>query len=224
MSTTPKLVIFDCDGVLVDSEPIAARVLANYISANGRATTADECLELFTGLSLERVLQIINDEWRLKLPANFISELRALDRVAFEKDLKPLPNAENTIKLLQEHGIKVCVASSGSIEKITHSLSITNLLDLFDGNIFSASFVTNGKPAPDLFLFSANKMGVSPSDTVVVEDSPAGIIAGRNASMRVFGFTGGSHAHVPAYLARINDAKADTVFSAMHDLPALLGI
>jgi len=224
MTTTPELIIFDCDGVLVDSEPIAAKVLANYISNHGRATTMDECLELFTGLSLGSVEKIILEKWHMKLPVNFISELRALDRAAFEKDLKPLPGVGDTIKLLKNNGIKVCVASSGSIEKITHSLSITNLLDLFDGNIFSAANVANGKPAPDLFLLSSNKMGVTANNTTVIEDSPAGIIAGKNASMQVFAFNGGGHAHAPAFMARINDARADKVFSSMNDLPSLLGL
>ena len=224
MASIPELVIFDCDGVLVDSEPIAAKVLAQYISTHGRATTTDECLELFTGLSLSSVEKIIITKWQIQLPDNFVEQLRALDRAAFEKELKALPGAEHIIKLLKSHGIKVCVASSGSIEKITHSLSITNLLELFDGNIFSATNVTNGKPAPDLFLLSAGKMGVAAQNTIVIEDSPAGITAGKNALMRVFAFSGGGHTKAPNFMARINNAGADKNFSSMDELPKLLGI
>ncbi|MDH5189423.1 MAG: HAD family hydrolase [Rhodospirillaceae bacterium] len=223
MANLPELVIFDCDGVLVDSEPIAAKVLAQYISTHGRATTTDECLQLFTGLSLSSVAKIITSKWQIQLPDNFVEQLRALDRAAFANELKALPGVERTINLLKQRGIKVCVASSGSIEKITHSLSITNLLELFDGNIFSATNVANGKPAPDIFLLSADKMGAGAENTIVIEDSPVGITAGKNALMRVYAFSGGGHTKAPNFMARINNAGADMIFSSMDELPKLLG-
>ncbi len=218
------LIIFDCDGVLVDSEPIAARVLGEYISANGRITTTDECLDTFTGLSLKSVRNIIADEWGMTLPDNFIDELRVLDRAAFEKELKPLPDVSHVINTIKAAGIKICVASSGSLEKINHSLSITGLMDLFDDNIFSASMVANGKPAPDLFIHAANKMAVAPNNTLVIEDSPAGITAAINASMGVLGFTGGGHAETAKFKARIEKAQPDKCFSHMGELAKLLGL
>ena len=227
MISTDGLIIFDCDGVLVDSEPIAARVLGEYISANGRITTTDECLDTFTGLSLKSVKNIIADEWGMALPDNFIDELRALDRAAFEKELKPLPDIANAINTVKAAGIKICVASSGSLEKITHSLSITGLLDLFDGNIFSASMVTNGKPAPDLFIYAAGEMNVEANNTLVIEDSPAGITAAKNAAMGVLGFTGGGHAGhagTSKFKARIEQAQPDKCFSHMGELAKLLGL
>ncbi len=228
MANANGLIIFDCDGVLVDSEPIAARILAEYISTNGRATTTDECIKTFTGLSLKSVEHIVASEWGVLLPDNFVEELRALDRAAFEIELKPLPavtDAINTIKNAGKNaGLKICVASSGSREKITHSLSVTGLIDLFDNNIFSADEVTNGKPAPDLFLYAAGKMAVDANNTLVIEDSPAGIVAAKNAGMGVFGFTGGGHAGTDDFKARLKSAQPDKCFSHMGQLAKLLDI
>ena len=218
------LIIFDCDGVLVDSEPIAARVLAEYISANGRATGVDECIKAFTGLSLKSVEHIVTNEWDTPLPDNFVKELRTLDRAAFAAELKPLPNVTKAINEIKNTGIKICVASSGAPEKITHSLSLTGLIDLFDNNIFSASEVAHGKPAPDLFLHAANKMSADAGNTLVIEDSPAGIMAAKNAGMDVFGFSGGGHAKIGDFKARLESAKPDKCFSHMGQLTKLLGI
>lgn len=224
MISAGGLIIFDCDGVLVDSEPIAARVLGEYISANGRITTTDECLDTFTGLSLNSVEKIVISKWGISLPDKFVDELRILDRAAFEKELRPLPDVSNAINTVKAAGIKICVASSGSLEKITHSLSITGLLDLFDDNIFSASMVANGKPAPDLFLYAAGEMNVTANNTLVIEDSPAGITAAKNAAMGVLGFTGGGHAETAKFKIRIEQAQPDKCFSHMGELAKLLGL
>ena len=224
MINSNELIIFDCDGVLVDSEPIAARVLASYISTHGRTTTTDECLETFTGLSLESVRKIVAGNWGLALPDNFVTELRALDRSAFEKELRPVAGVKDAINSIKNAGIKICVASSGAKEKITHSLSITGLIDLFDGNIFSASEVANGKPAPDLFLHVLDKMAASPNNAVVIEDSPAGVMAAKNAAIPVMAFAGATHARDARFRARLEKTRPDKCFSHMSELTGLLGI
>ncbi len=219
-----KKLLKNCNRLLVEEEPIAVRVLADYISVNGRPTSANECLETFTGLSLQSVSEIIIKDWAVQLPANFRDELLALDQAAFEKDLHAVPTIADAINHIKAAGIKVCVASSGTPEKISNSLAITGLAHLFDDNIFSASNVANGKPAPDLFLSASKTMAVQPANTLVIEDSAAGITAAINAAMAVFGFTGGTHASSGDYEARPKKAGADNYFSTMTQLPKLLGI
>lgn len=222
MDNSIELVIFDCDGVLVDSEPIAARVLAGFISNLGRETTVDDCLKNFTGLSMASVEKILVNEWGLELPGDFIQQLRALDFAAFARELKPLPGAAEAIKRITDGGIKVAVASSGSMEKISNSLALTNLDVLFGNDVFSASMVTNGKPAPDLFLLCADKMNSAPEKTIVIEDSAAGIRAGTAAGMKTVGFTGGGHAGGAHYREMLAAAGAGDIFSALGDFAGFI--
>ncbi|MCK5444003.1 MAG: HAD family hydrolase [Rhodospirillaceae bacterium] len=219
----PQLIIFDCDGVLVDSEPIAAKVLADFITERGRPTDSQECLAEFTGLSIERVGEIIRSDWGVELEPDFVELLRPLDRAAFKAHLKPLPGARDTIARLQSAGIKVCVASSGRPEKIHYSLSITGLLDLFEGHLFSAVVVRHGKPAPDLFLFAAAQMDVAPAQCCVIEDSIAGVKAAKSAAMQVMAFCGGSHAD-DAHQQKLAAAAPDRLFDELAELPRLIGL
>ena len=206
------LIIFDCDGVLVDSEMISSRELAAYLTALGRPTLAAECREVFTGLSIKAVGERVQDDWGVALPDDFVAKLRERDFAAFDRDLKTIPGIEAVLDDLSTQGVPFCVASSGTPEKIQHSLSITNLIDHFDGHLFSASHVANGKPAPDLFLHAAKSMGAHPADCLVIEDSPAGITGAKAAGMRVLGFTGGSHCGAN-YADKLHDA--DAVFDNM---------
>lgn len=210
------LIIFDCDGVLVDSELIASRELAAYLTDFGRPTTGQDCRDNFTGLSLQSVAAKIHTDWGLVLPEDFVTQLRARDAHAFERDLKIMPGVEAALDALDAIGIRYCVASSGSPEKIHHSLSITKLLDRFDGHLFSAAQVAHGKPAPDLFLFAAARLGVEPQTCVVIEDSPAGVAGAKAAGMRVLGFTGGSHCG-PGYADKLKQADA-----VCADMPGVL--
>ena len=219
--TKPNLVIFDCDGVLVDSEMIASRELAAFLTDLGRPTTDAECREAFTGLSIRSVGDKVRDDWGLSLPDDFIEQLRERDRTAFERDLKAVPGVEAVLDSLESARVRVCVASSGTPEKIRHSLTITSLLERFDGHLFSASQVERGKPAPDLFLHAAQAMNADPAGCLVIEDSPAGIAGARAAGMRVLGFAGGGHCG-PGYADKL--VEAERVFDAMADLPGLLGL
>jgi len=215
-----KLVVFDCDGVLVDSEMIASRELAAYLAEQGVRLTPQEARLRFTGCSLATVHEKIETEDGIALPATFEEDLRTRDRAAFDRELKAIPGVH---ALLEKLSLPKCVASSGSPEKIDHSLKLTGLEGFFGNNIFSARMVARGKPAPDLFLFAAEKMGVAPRDALVIEDSPVGIEAARAAGMTAVGFTGGSHCG-PNYGERLKAAGASTVCATMEEVAAALSL
>lgn len=214
-------VIFDCDGVLVDSELIASRELAAYLTDLGRPTTGQECRDNFTGLSLQSVAGKVKQSWGVTLPDDFVTDLRRRDVHAFERDLTAVPGVSDVLDALDAAGVRYCVASSGTPEKIHHSLNLTKLLDRFDGHLFSATQVGHGKPAPDLFLHAAASMGVAPKTCTVIEDSPAGVTAGKAAGMRVLGFTGGSHCG-PGYSSGLK--QADAVCANMPAVRHALGL
>lgn len=213
-----RLVIFDCDGVLVDSEPIACRVMARELTALGYPLTAEDCLERFTGVSMKTVMARVEADWGQALPAGFEDRLREKDFEAFRAELEPVPGVE---EMLADLDIPRCVASSGAPEKIRFTLTVTGLIDAFEPHLFSARMVAHGKPAPDLFLHAAERMATPPASCVVVEDSVAGIQAARSAGMRVLGFAGAGHAG-PGYAEMLAAAGADAVFTRMSDLPTLL--
>ncbi|MCP5370584.1 MAG: HAD family hydrolase [Hyphomicrobiales bacterium] len=214
----PGLVIFDCDGVLVDSEPIACRVLAGLLTELGYPMTADGCRDRFTGISIPTLVADVEGDWGRPLPADFETRLRDRDREVFARELQPIPGIEGALKAITA---PVCVASSGTEEKIRHSLTVTGLIGYFEPHIFSARAVPRGKPAPDLFLHAARAMGTAPADCLVVEDSVAGITAARAAAMAVLGFAGGGHCG-PGYAQCLRAAGAPVVFDDMARLPDLV--
>jgi HAD superfamily hydrolase (TIGR01509 family) len=222
LSTVPeRLIIFDSDGVLVDSEPIASRVLAGALSEIGYPTTAREAIERYTGISLASVLAKIEATWGRPLPADFAATLRQRDIAAFEAELRPIQGVTETLEELDRRGVAKCIASSGSPAKLKVTLGVSGLARAFEPHIFSATMVGRGKPAPDLFLLAATRMGARPQDCIVIEDSVAGITAARAAGMRPFGFIGGGHAS-PALGAMLREAGAALVFDTMTDLPGML--
>lgn len=213
------LLIFDCDGVLVDSEVIANRVLAAQLSAIGYPITAKECMARFVGKWMTDVLNIVRDEG-IDVPEDFITTLKARDKEAFKKDLKPMPGVLEVIRELRHDR---CVASSGSVEKMETTLGISGLLPFFQPHLYSASMVKRGKPEPDLFCYAAQQMGRAPDACLVIEDSTAGVTAAQRAGMRVWGFGGGGHAKAsPDHAADLRRAGAEDVFDDMTRLPALL--
>lgn len=216
-----KLVIFDCDGVLVDSEMIASRELAAYLSDLGRPTQATECRQAFTGMSIQSVADKVHTEWGLTVPDDFIDRLRARDRIAFERELKAVAHVEDALAHLRRANVPFCVASSGTPEKIRHSLALTGLLPKFNEHLFSATQVAHGKPAPDLFAFAAARMGVQAEHCLVIEDAAPGVQGGVAAGMDVFGFIGASHCTSQSGEALLASG-ACRIFDRMADLPALL--
>ncbi|MFE7958830.1 HAD family hydrolase [Streptomyces sp. NPDC057413] len=208
-----ELVIFDCDGVLVDSERIAARVQVALGAELGWPLTETEVVDRFIGRSHAAIREQVAARLGVETAATWSERFEQLHREAVDTELAPvegLPEALDAITL------PTCVASSGSHEKMRHTLGRTGLYDHFAGRIYSATEVARGKPAPDLFLYAAEQMGVDPAACVVVEDSQPGVRAARAAGMRAFGYAGGL---TPA--ERLEGAGT-TVFHDMRKLPVLL--
>jgi HAD superfamily hydrolase (TIGR01509 family) len=207
------LLIFDCDGVLVDSEALSCQVDAEFLTALGVPYTADEIARQFVGVSLKDMIARIEADRGCKLPEDFGERLNRTLFARFETDLKPIAGIRKAILALP---FRRCVASSSTPERIAFSLRIAGLDDLFD-HIFSSTEVPRGKPAPDLFLHAAARMGVRPEGCLVIEDSMAGVQAAVAAGMRVIGFTGGEHCG-PEHAGKLRDAGAPVVIERMADL------
>jgi HAD superfamily hydrolase (TIGR01509 family) len=216
---TPELVIFDCDGVLVDSERLSVSALLGMIALAGGKISEDAAYEHFLGKSMKSVLEILGRDFGLDIDDQHLTEMRVELMRKFRDELKPMPGIEQVLPRL---GLPCCVASSGTLDRIRHALEVTGLLGLLEPHLFSAGMVARGKPAPDLFLHAAAKMGATPQKCLVVEDSPAGVEAARAAGMRVLAFTGGSHAGNPALKARLASSEPDFIFADMLQLPDLI--
>lgn len=216
------LVIFDCDGVLVDSEPIALSVLAETLAAQGLVLDPAEVSERFLGRSLGAVTAGVREEFDIRLPDDFAALMRRRLFERYETELRAISGLEQVLEGLEAAGIAVCVASSSLPERIEKSLSVTGLLSRFTPHVFSASMVKAGKPAPDLFLHAAGQLGFRPDHCLVIEDSPAGIAAAKAAGMRVFAFGGGGHAASPEFRERIAAMNPDARFDAMPELLQLV--
>lgn len=208
-----QLIIFDCDGVLVDSEPISNSVFVEMLAEIGLPITLEECVNTFVGRSSKANIDTIEQRLGTALPVGFIQKLRAKASAAFEKHLQPVCGIEVALAAIS---LPICVASSSEPDLIRKNLTRTGLLDRFDDKIFSAVHVSNGKPAPDLFLHAAQTMQVDPQYCAVVEDSVPGVQAGRAAQMTVFGYAGTFPAEV------LQQEGAHFVFDEMTMLPKLL--
>ncbi|WP_286174225.1 HAD family hydrolase [Rhodobacter sp. NTK016B] len=219
MSTRPALVIFDCDGVLVDSEPISLAVMLDVLAEAGCVLDEPEAYRHFLGKSLGSVADWLKRERGLDLTPSLLGALRERLLARFEQDLQPMPGVGQALAGL---GVPVCVASSSQPDRIRLSLRVTKLLPFFEPHIFSASMVANGKPAPDLFLHAAQKMQVDPSECLVIEDSPAGLTAARAAGMKAVAYIGGSHAGPANLRQAVENCAPMAIIGDMDDLPALV--
>ncbi|WP_327430665.1 MULTISPECIES: HAD family hydrolase [unclassified Streptomyces] len=209
------LVIFDNDGVLVDSEPISNTILAAYLTELGHPTSYEESIRDYMGSAMHRIHELVEERSGRRLPDDFDDTFHGRVFAAFERELEPVPDAVHVLEKLAADGVPYCVASSGSHERIRVGHRKTGLDRWFDeGRVFSSQDVGRGKPAPDLFLHAAERMGVPPEKCVVVEDSPLGVQAANSAGMDVYGFT----AMTPA--AKL--AGATQLFSDMGELADLL--
>lgn len=212
------LIIFDCDGVLVDSEPISLAVLREALATEGISICDEDARRLFLGRSLATMLAIVKDDYGATLGDGFLEGLRRELYARFRAELKPTHGIAAAWAELEASGYDFCVASSSQPERIRLSLEIAGLLPLFAPPIFSASMVENGKPAPDLFLFAAGRMNRPPEECLVIEDSAAGIAAAKAAGMRVFAYLGATHARSPDYREQIAALHPDLMFDAMDNL------
>jgi len=206
------LVIFDCDGVLVDSERLTVHVEARMLTELGWPVTADEVVGLFMGLSLATELEMVADRLGPAAAERFEHDLVPRLTAIFDAELTPVDGIPALLDALAQKGVPTCVASSGLPDGIRRKLDRTGLREHFGDRISSASEVEHGKPAPDLFLLAAGRMGVEPARAAVIEDSVPGVEAAVAAGMAVYGFAGG--------LARAEDlhAAGAVVFDAMAEL------
>ena len=212
------LVIFDCDGVVVDSELLAIKVMQEGLAERGVVMRLDEVSENFLGRSQATIAAVLKRDFDLELDAAAEAMMRERLFGLLRKELKAIDGVELFLRQLP---VPYCLASSSQMERIETSLRATGLSDLFAGRIFNAAMVARGKPAPDLFLHAAAKMNVPPERCVVIEDSPAGIEAGRRAGMCVIGFIGGGHATSPAHRRSVAEAGPDFISDTMADVAAL---
>jgi HAD superfamily hydrolase (TIGR01509 family) len=214
----PQLVIFDCDGVLVDSETISNDVLARMLSAEGLPTTLSEARRNYQGLLLGEVLASAEAKLGHALPEGWLTRYEQARAEVFRRELRPVPGAAEAVRRVRAAGISVCVASQGKLAKTRLSLQLTGLRDLFAVEaLFSAHTVPRGKPHPDLFLHAAGTMGAEPASCVVVEDTPSGVTAAVSAQMRALGYAADSDE------TALRQAGAEVLHS-LAELPALLGI
>lgn len=200
-----KCIIFDCDGVLVDSEIITTKHFIKHLHVVGYQISIEDAIKRFTGISDKMVYEAISKETGIIFTPEQIEHIQSQVHHSLHDEVSAIIGISELLATLEKNGNQTCVASSGTLDKINKSLIVTGLIKYFHNkNIFSVENVNKGKPAPDLFLFAAKKTGYDPKDCIVVEDSLAGIEAAIAANMRVVGFLGGSHAHYDWYKLKMS--------------------
>ena len=210
-----ELIIFDCDGVLVDSEVLSCTCLADVFRRHDEPLSVAEVTDRFLGRSRSAIETYWVETKGGSVPTGFFEEYRVHLAATFRAALKPMPFAEDVLQKLDRPS---CLASSSDMDRLRLSLSITGLDVYFEGRTFNSAMVAHGKPAPDLFLHAANAMGYAPADTLVIEDSVSGVQAGKAAGMTVWGFVGGSHCRNRDVAAELTNAGADRVFDSLAEL------
>lgn len=215
---TGMLVIFDCDGVLVDSEPLVTAVHVEHLAREGYAIDAAQMVERFLGTTDRAMLATIESELGRALPADYLLQV---EREVEERAGEELHAVPGVGAMVRKMSAAVCVASSSGEDQLHFKLEVTGLAPLFGDAVFSADRVEHGKPAPDIFLHAAQRMGWQPEQCVVIEDSVNGVLAARAAGMRVFGFTGAGHLPV-GYDGELTEAGAEAVAPDFTELRALL--
>ncbi|HEY0799470.1 MAG TPA: HAD-IA family hydrolase [Steroidobacteraceae bacterium] len=207
------LVIFDCDGVLVDSELITNRIFAGMLNELGIPISLDEVFEQFVGRSMPQCLEMVESLLGRPVPDEFVQAYQKRSAAALRSELKAVPDIEMALATV---GIPYCVASSGTHEKMNTTLGVTGLLPSFRGKMYSVTEVARSKPFPDVFLYAASQSGVAAAACAVVEDTPTGVRAGVAAGMTVFGYCALTPKH------QLIEAGAHRTFDRMRDLPDLL--
>ncbi|MBY2951393.1 HAD family hydrolase [Rhizobium leguminosarum] len=217
-SKRPELLIFDCDGVLVDSELIATAVHIEALAKFGYIMSAEEYNDRFIGMTDQQSYSVIESEGDLRLPEDHHECVMAEVASRYTRDLRAIRGVQQTLETII---LKKCVASNSDAEKLSLALKVTDLHDYFWPHVFSASQVARGKPAPDLFLFAAENMNTPARSCLVIEDSVAGTQAAVAAGMMVIGFVGASHC-LPGHGDKLMEAGATKLFSRMTALPQIL--
>lgn len=207
------LVIFDCDGVLVDSEELSCRCLSDALGQIGVEMSTEQALKLFLGRSTAAVVEYCRTAGQ-PVPANFLTDLAGRVRETFRSQLKPI---QGVGAVLAELSLPHCVASSSDLERVRFSLELTGLAAYFGQRLYTSQMVRRGKPAPDLFLHAAGEMGCVPRRTLVIEDSVSGVMAAKAAGMKVWGFVGGAHYRARDGNSLLQEAGASRIFASMTD-------
>jgi HAD superfamily hydrolase (TIGR01509 family) len=219
-SKPPALIIFDFDGVVADSETIANQAIADYLTELGRPTTLDDAMRLFLGKRHADMLVALAAYIGGPIPASFETSYRTKVRASMRENVLPVAGVET---FLRGHGhIPKCVASSSSREWLDHCVDRFGFRDHFGDNLFSAALIANGKPAPDIYLLAAGTMGVRPRDTIVIEDSPTGVMGGVAAGAQVIGFLGGSHIRA-GHADKLRAAGAHMIAESFEEVAAMVG-
>lgn len=190
LNTPIKLIIFDCDGVLIDSETLSKQVLLEQLAELNVNVSSDYFDSNFLGRSFEHVSAKILEDFEVALPFNFRENYHQALMQTFDTELKPTIDLE---RMLSQLNLPYCVATSSSVARVNHALTVTDLMRYFSGRIFTCSEVKNGKPAPDIFLHAASEMGFSANECLVIEDSEAGMQAAKSANMQLVRYVGASH-------------------------------
>jgi HAD superfamily hydrolase (TIGR01509 family) len=214
VAVKPELIIFDCDGVLIDSEVIANRVNVEVLAGLGVEFTLEEYMERFVGVSLRDEVLEIEHLRKIKLPHDYEARLTKHKNSVFEKELRAIEGIAEFVKRIE---VPKAVASGSSSERLEYTLKLTHLWELFAPHIYSTTLVAKSKPAPDIFLYTARQLGVKPEQCLVIEDSTLGVRAGVAAGMTVLGFTGGSHIK-KGHEEKLLELGAKKVFSKMQDI------
>ena len=213
------VLIFDCDGVLIDSPALGTQAEADCYSDVGISMTREFAMERFAGMSDADAIRILETETGLKLPTDMQDKIDARKRELFATQLTAVEGVQVALESLNH--VPSCVASSSSVAMLEYTLRLTGLYTYFNPRIYSAQMVRCGKPQPDLFLYAAKQMNAKPDHCVIIEDSVAGVQAGKAAGSYVIGFTGGSHCD-HSHGSRLLDAGADLILRSMSKLPAIL--
>ncbi|WP_018802445.1 HAD family hydrolase [Salinispora arenicola] len=206
-----KAVMFDCDGVLVDSETINNEIIAQLATLAGLKTSFEDSVRLYMGRATDECAAEIEEQVGSPLAFDFAARYEE-QVLARQKDLEPITGVRNLLEWLTGQGLPVCVASSGTPNEIRHRLTTTDLLAYFDEHLYSASMVSRGKPAPDLFMLASERIGVRPESCLLIEDSPFGVQGGKAAGMQVVGFAS------LAAPTSLQEAGADLVVRTMEEL------
>lgn len=218
--TQPELVIFDCDGVLVDSEIIAARIEAELLTAAGFEISAEEIAETYAGLTFKDIMLRIEERSQIPFQASLIDQAEVLVDRRLANEVRAVDGVHEAVAAVTAPR---CICSNSRTERIEAMLARTRLKPFFEGRIFSSLETPTGqpKPAPDVFLHAARRMNADPAKTFVIEDSVHGVAGARAAGMRVIGFTGGAHTH-PGHADVLTDAGAETVIRRWAELKSTL--
>lgn len=220
-----RAVIFDLDGCLVDSEPLSIAALSAELGALGVPDASFEVIrDRFLGVSMKDICAHVAERTGITCPPDFIDRVEDRLFALYRESLRPIPGAARLLTALRGAGIPFAIATGGSVRRMTATLKLSGLAQWFESRAFSADQVKRGKPAPDLFLFAATRLGVPPEDCVVIEDSPHGIAGAQAAGMQTIGFIGGSHLDGTrrAHGGVLRKAGAGAVFRRLADVRGAL--